>query len=137
MLQPVAPQELASVWEFVRGGLLKTIAKTNDDWLPEDVYVEIKGGVSFLYLIFARGERIGFVVLQKWDKYHAGPRLFVRALWAEPRKLLPYHDDFYEALHDLARKAGCVAMRMTSPRRWELDGWTPKQSIYEMEVRTL
>ncbi len=134
MLQPVAPHELYSCWGWVRDGLARVVAKTGDDWIPEDVYCELRNGVSFLYLIYADAERIGFVVLQKWDKYHAGPRLFVRALWAQPRELVKRRDEFYEALMTLARQAGCVAMRMTSPRHWELDGWEAKQTIFEMKV---
>ena len=134
MLQPVALHELHSCWGWVRDGLQKVIDKTGDDWLPEDVYHELKSGASFLYLIYADADRIGFAVLQKWDRYHAGARLFVRALWAEPRQLVKRRDEFYEALKALARQTGCVALRMTSPRRWELDGWEPKQTIFEMDV---
>lgn len=118
----------------MREGLHKIVAKTGDDWMPEDVYHELKINASALYLIYAGDERIGFVVLQKWDKYHAGPRLFVRALWAIPRALVAHKDKFYAELQGLARQHGCVALRMTSTRRWELDGWSPKQTIFEMEV---
>ncbi len=124
--------DVAAVWPWVREGLQKIVAKTNDDWLPEDVYHELKLGASTLYLIYHDDERLGFVVLQKWDKYHAGARLFIRALWG--RGLSPHKQEIYAALQALARQHGCVSLRMTSTRRWELDGWTPKQTIYEMEV---
>lgn len=134
MLEPVAAHAIAPVWPWVRDGLQRIIAKTGDDWLPEDVYHEIKGGASRLFLIYADAERIGFLIVQFWPAYHSGPRLFVRALWAEPGKLQPYRDAFYEELKTMARKDGFVALRMNSPRRWDLDGWIAKQVIYEMEV---
>ncbi len=130
MLKPVSQQEIAGCWTWVKAGLEKLIAKTRDDWKPEDVYHELKSGVSFLYLI----EDVGFIVLQKWANYHDGARLFVRAIWAEPNSLAPRRDELYDELKAIARQQGCVAMRMTSPRRWELAGWEPKQTIYEMEV---
>ena len=112
----------------------KILAKTKDDWLPEDVFHEIKTGTSFLYSISVEGERKGFAVLQLWPHYHAGPRLFVRALWGEPGTLVAHKQDLYDDLKAIAFQHKCKALRMTSPRRWELDGWTPKQTIYEMEV---
>lgn len=135
MLHPVAPTDLYLCWEWVREGLAKTTAKTGDDWMPEDVYHELKSGASHLYLIYVGAERVGFCVLQKWDRYHAGPRLFVRALWCLPGALVKHRPELEAELNDLAIKCGCVALRMTSPRRWELAGWTPKQTIYEKEVR--
>ena len=138
MLEPVQPHNLRDVWEFVRAGLVKTIAKTKDDWLPEDVYMELKSGVSHLYMIYENDENdaelIGFVIFQRWDKYHAGPRLFVRALWAKPGKLRPVHDAFYAEMDDLSLKAGARVQRMASPRRWYADGWTLKQYIYERTI---
>lgn len=133
MLHPVPVSELATFWPWVREGLQKIIDKCDDDWLPEDVYYEIKSGASHLYLIRdPNGDNIGFAVFQRWDKYHAGPRLFIRALWAEPRQLVKHRKQFYEELHRLKRECGCVKLRTSSPRRWDLDGWELQQFIYEM-----
>lgn len=134
MLVPVDPRFLAETWEWVREGLVKIIAKTSDDWLPEDVYTEIRTGNSVLFLIYDGHERVGFVVLQGWPAYQAGPRLFIRALWGEPHRLVRIRDQLMKALKDEARKIGARVLRMNSPRRWDADGWTMKQYVYEMDV---
>ena len=107
MLVPVDARYLRSVWDYVERGLLAIIDKTRDDWIPADVYAEIRGGVS---------------------------RLFIRALWSEPGALVAHRADVYEDLDELARSNGATAMRQLSPRRWDADGWTLKKYIYEREV---
>jgi hypothetical protein len=134
VLHPVDPRRLHEVWAWVRDGLLRVIDKTHDDWIPDDVYAEIRGGASALYLIYSGDERIGFVVVQVWPQYHNGPRLFVRALWGEPHSLAAVEDELMESLRVLARKHGASALRMNSPRRWDAAGWTLKQYIYETTV---
>ena len=134
MLVPVDARYLRSVWDYVERGLLAIIDKTRDDWIPADVYAEIRGGVSRLFMMEYGGERRGFVVVQLWPQYHDGPRLFIRALWSEPGALVAHRADVYEDLDELARSNGATAMRQLSPRRWDADGWTLKQYIYEREV---
>lgn len=133
-LTPVDPRYLRDVWGYVRAGLERIVAKTRDDWLPEDVYAELRAGQSALYEIDIATERVGFVVLQAWPAYHSGPRVFVRALWGEPGRLAPVEGELYDALRAVARKAGARVMRMNSPRRWDAAGWKLKQYIYEMEI---
>lgn len=134
MLQQVDPRYVSDVWGWVRDGLNKILDKTQDDWQPEDVYAEIRGGASTLYIIDDGSEHVGFVVTQFWPAYQAGPRLFIRALWGIPHKLAPMQADLIDDLKALARKHGARGLRMTSPRRWDAAGWTMKQYIYEMEV---
>lgn len=137
MLIPVDARYLRSEWEYVRAGLEKIIDKTSDDWIPEDVYHEIKANVTGLYLLEHEGQRIGFACLQVWTAYPTGPQLFIRSLWAEPHSAAKYRDDIYDDLKQFAREKGCAAMRLFSPRRWDADGWQMKQHIYEMEVEAL
>ena len=134
MLVPVDARYLAREWPFVRAGLEKVIAKLHDDWLPEDVYTEIRSGNTGLFILEYACERIGFVCLQIWPAHHSGPRLFVRALWTMPGKGLKHRCDIYDDLREFARAKGCVVMRQQSPRRWDGDGWTMKQFVYEMDV---
>ena len=133
MLEPVDPRQIHRVRDWLLAGLEKTATKLADDWCAADVYHEIRAGQAFLFLIHARGERIGFVVCQVFP-YHAGPRLFIRALWCEPGKLAPHKDDLMESLEDLARKHGAVAIRHYSPRRWDRSGFKLKQYVFEREV---
>lgn len=121
-------------WEFVRDGLNRIIARTRDDWIPEDVYSEVRAGSSALFLIYDDDQRIGFIVAQAWPTYHNGARLFVRALWVRPGSLRAHQQQIEDWLRDCARKFGAVAIRMTSPRRWDAAGWTLKQHIFELTV---
>ncbi len=134
MLVPVDARELARAWPFVRTGLQAIIDKTGDDWLPEDVYAEIKAGITGLFLLEYAGETIGFICLQVWPQHHSGPRLFIRAMWTIPGAGLRHRADIYDDLREFARAKQCVAMRQLSPRRWDGDGWTLRQFVYELEV---
>lgn len=134
MLTPVDPRYLRREWEYVRAGLTRIIDRTCDDWIPEDVFAEIKAGVSRLFLLEYGGRRIGFVVLQVWPHYHDGPRIFVRALWCEPGQAKPHEADIYDDLRYFAAEHGASVMRMLSPRRWDGAGWELKQYVYEREV---
>jgi len=136
MLTPVDPRYLARDWPYVRDGLQKIAAKTSDDWLPEDIYTDLRASpqTTGLYMLEYAGERIGFVVLQLIPQYHAGPRLFVRAIWTEPGRAKAHRADIYDDLNEFARERGCVAIRMLSPRRWDGDGWTMRQYVFEREV---
>lgn len=134
MLHKVDPRYLCDVWEWVRDGLQRIIRKTKDDWQPEDVYTELRTGAATLHLIYSNHERVGFLITQLWPGYHAGPRLFVRALWGEPHALAPIEDELMDAIRAMAREAGCRAVRMNSPRRWDARGWRMMQYIYETEV---
>ena len=121
-------------WSYVRDGLTRILDKTRDDWIPEDVYSEIRAGASALFLIYRGDEGIGFIVMQAWPAYHDGPRLFVRALWVRPGSLREHQDEIQGWLADCARKIGAKAVRMASPRRWDAAGWTLKQHIFELPV---
>lgn len=134
MLVPVDPRYLSREWKWIREGLEKIIDKTVDDWLPEDLYQEIRAGTTGLFYLEYGGSRIGFAALQIWAVYHAGPRLFIRALWTEPGKAVEHRADIYDDLRQFAREAGIKTMRQLSPRRWDADGWTMKQYVYEMDV---
>lgn len=134
MLHKVDPRYLHDVWEWVRTGLQKMIRKTRDDWHPEDVYTELRTGAAVMHLIYVNHERVGFIVTQIWPGYHAGPRLFIRALWCEPHTLAPVEQELMDAIGTMARESGCRGIRMNSPRRWDGRGWKLKQYIYEMEV---
>ena len=121
-------------WSFVRGGLEHIIAKTADDWIPEDVYADLRAGVLALFLIYRGDERIGFIAMQAWPAYHDGPRLFVRALWVRPGSLREHQAEIQGWLKDCGRKIGAKEVRMASPRRWDAAGWTLKQHIFELPV---
>lgn len=136
MLVPVLARDVRHEWDWVRAGLLKVVEKTGDDWMPEDIYHEIKAGVSGLFVLEHGGERIGFIVLQLWPAYHSGPRMFVRAIWCRPFDAYRHRHEIMADLREYAATHGVVAIRMTSPRGWDgADiGFEAKQTIYEVAL---
>ena len=135
MLRLIPPAQLHDVWGWVRNGLMDCIGRTQERWLPEDVFVHIKAGTSHLFAIEHKGDDVGFTVLCQ----HAdsdGPVLFVWALWVEPGAGKPIEGALYEALEQKAREIGARRVRMQSPRKgWERRAyWTQTAAIYEHEV---
>lgn len=135
MLRLIPPAELHDVWGWVRNGLVACIGKTGERWLPEDVYVSLKGGQSHLFAIEHKGDEIGFTVLQQ----HAdpdGPVLFVWAMWVEPGAGIGIEGKIVQALGDKAREIKARRIRMQSPRKgWARRAlWRATAVIYEHEV---
>lgn len=102
----VNPDNLAEVWADVRKGLDVIIAKTGEQWLPEDVYHDLKQRKSVLYM---RGS--AFLVLRAdgqaldiWCAYNVADGNF---------------ESGFEWLKSHAREHGFKRLTMTSPRK----GW--------------
>lgn len=119
------------MWEWVRAGLVEVQAKTNAEWMPEDVYAALKGGSAFLFVI---GADDGFVIVQRTQSFD-GPRLFVWIMWG-PRSLAHQQFAIEVELDRLATSIGVRKLRMHSPRKgWERVGWQAIETIYEREVK--
>lgn len=129
LLKPVAPHELRGVWSWIKAGLEETIEKCGEDYLAEDVYVSIRGGVSFLYTI----EDKGFVILQKHTDPH-GPVLFVWCIWGVG--MMPQADQIMAELDELARGIGARLLRHHSPlKAWTRLGYfKPVSTVYERKL---
>lgn len=95
-------------WPFVRDGLVKTIAKTETRYLPEDVYAAILAGNAALYLIGV----VGFVVVQL-RKDVDGQDLHIWWLWCPAAEQM--QDELQAALDELARACKCA--RITAEGR--------------------
>ena len=118
MLRLIPAAKLYDVWGWVRNGLVDCAGKTQERWLPEDVYLSIKNGNAFLYAIEHSGDEIGFTVLCQHND-SSGPTLFVWVMWVEPGAGVPLQDKINQALDDKAREIGSKRVRMQSP----LKGW--------------
>ena len=59
----VHPDNLYPVWEYVRDGLLIIKTKSPEIWIPEDIYWQLKQGVSALYMAIHKDVE-GFAILQ-------------------------------------------------------------------------
>ena len=133
-LRPIAPEGLSVLWDWVRNGLLHCINKTHARYLPEDVYVRLRAGTAWLYLIETE-QPVGFVVLtQEFDP--DGLVMFVWALWCRPGSMRTVHPLLYVELEKLGQAIKARRIRMQSPRK----GWlsqaffTPMVTVYEHEI---
>jgi hypothetical protein len=133
-LTALTPEQVYASWGWIRNGLLTVISKgRREEYLPEDVYVRLRGGTAWAYT-FGEDE-FGFVILtQEFDP--DGLALFVWAIWLEPGSGKGCEGELYAALEDLARAARAKRIRMHSSRKgWEGRGFFEQVAVvYEHEV---
>ena len=135
-LRAVAQQEIGHYWALVKAGVEKVAELATDGWLPEDLYMALKQGVSLLYIAFVNQYYVGFVVLTPAMGW-TGPQLHVWACYNRgERDVL---ETFLPDLLEIARQRGTTQITMASPRRgWERRalalGFHPTQQHYAMEV---
>jgi hypothetical protein len=131
------PKKIASAWPFVRAGCEKVLAKTNDRWIPEDVYMEVRSGSAFLYMIEHESDEIGFIVVRRVMDPD-GPVLFVWIMWTEPGLMAESSNwkAVIAELDALARSIGAKRIRHYSSRSGfeEHGAFTLKMHIYERET---
>lgn len=100
----IHPNDLAEFWQEVRYGLIEILVKTNERWLPEDVYHSLKQGEALLFMregsfvvVKAHGDELeiwcayneiqgDFASGFEWLKQHAIENGFKRLIHASPRK---------------------------------------------------
>lgn len=114
--QLIPPARLRDVWDTVKAGLAQMPA---DDWIPEDVYHEIRSGRAALHMF---GE--GFLVLQqaRTDYTHL-PVLHVWLAYkadGEDRR-----DQVESLIRATAAKMGAHKITLGSPRK----GWAKRYPL--------
>ena len=132
MLTPVPAAKLDDVWEFVRAGLVDTIAKTEETrWKPVTVYRDLVAGSAALFLV---GQQDGFVICRR-DESASGPILFIWVLWG--RNLWDEGDDLMDELDKLALSVGASETWMESPRKaWaRLPYFDAVATVYRRKVK--
>jgi hypothetical protein len=134
-LRPQSWQQVRNQWGWVRNGLQAIIERTNERWMPEDIWVALRGANAFLHNIDKDGDDVGFLVLQQHSDPD-GPALFVWAMWCEPGALMSCKTEFFERLREVAQRIGAARIRMESPREgWEWVGYLdPVLTVYEAEL---
>lgn len=137
MLRLIPAQEVGHDWERIRAGLVEVKRATTDDWLPEDVYMALKGGGASLYVgEDEQGDYLGFIVLRLvqtfhgsmveiWCAYSATSRPLMRAFWPE--------------IQAIATQAKADKISFSSAREeWQVAakrlGFIPKQISYEFTL---
>lgn len=128
----IRPAELRKDWPWVRPLIEKCIAKTGEQWWPEDVYANVSNGKAAMYVC---DEPEGVMVCYPDREHWTGEIvLHVWALWSVGG-MAQLADEAYALLGDLAKKCGATRLRMDSPRQgWQKAGWQVKKYIYEREV---
>ena len=60
----VNKQDLRTWWTWIRRGLDRVLKKTQESWIPEDLYCDCYEGRSMLWVALEYGRPIGFFVIQ-------------------------------------------------------------------------
>lgn len=134
-LVPTDPLAVYDIWDWVREGLLQAIRRTGGHSRPEDVYLLLRGGSAWLYLVMVEGQRVGFVILTR-EHDPDGPVMFIWCLWCEPHSVWETQAELYAELDKIARGIKAKRIRMWSPRRWweRQPFFKQVSAVYEHEV---
>lgn len=135
-LHLVDPAELGRYWVQVRAGVERVAEESSDGWLPEDMYMAIKQGVSLLLVGYVENYYTGFVVLTPslgWS----GPQMHLWALYN--RGARDTLETFLPDLLRFARDRGAQKITMASVRKgWDRRaaqlGFARTQTHYALEV---
>ena len=129
LLEFVPAEKVRDEWVGLGPCLAKVRSRCNEKGLPGDIYLALRCGSAFLYLIQVN---IGFVIFQR-HMDPDGPVLFVWIIYGELAKV---EDDLYAEIEALAVNMQAKRVRMHSPRK----GWQrrkyfqPVSTIYEREL---
>lgn len=130
-LEFVDPVYLHEAWPLVRGALDRHCAEHRPEWIPEDVYLELKLGRNQLFL--GRGGADGFMIVTTMQDTRGG--LFW--IWyAEGRG---QGASYFPQILDMARVAGCNRIAFATPLPFwdthcEKFGFKLARKIFEREV---
>lgn len=127
MLTPIAPENIASVWPWVRPGIQKIIDKTHETFLPEDVYIHLKNKTAHLYVV----DDAGFVVFELLLDKDNSRTLHIWLIWGKYKEI---YLSVFDEIDKLAKHVGAKRIRWISPRK----GWARvaklSRYVYEREV---
>lgn len=140
----ISPDNLHSVWPYVKRGLLRLLEVSSERWLPEDVFTHLKIARAQLFLAYDGDHCRGFFITQTLkDNFTNETYLLVWVTWAEPTVGEHYAGvgafvtDVLEYLDNLARAVKAGSIRMYGRKGWEryLSGaFTPVKVEFERKV---
>ena len=125
----VKPDTVRTHWRAVRAGLQSVLDKSPEEWIPEDVYAEVKANTALLFLaVEPNGDVVGGTVIRV-----NRPSLFVWAVWGESG--LRAHG--MDGLREIAHTTECTEILFETKRRgWErvapMLGFRPRTWIAEV-----
>ena len=129
-LQYVKPEDIGQYWPEVRKGLEHILSRSNELWIPEDVYVELKNINCGLYVFDG-----GFVILQITSGW-SGKDCNVFAAYGSGNM-----DWAFEETKQIARDLGCRRLKfMTTRDGWEKAaiklGYTKRHVEYDFDLNS-
>ena len=108
----VSPVDLRQHWDCVKSGLMEVRKHTDEPWIPEDIYTELKNGTATLHVEKDGG---GFVVLQKQAQYDG----IALHIWAAYSKSLKPLENYIKEIEQMARNIGAKRLTLSSKRNWQ------------------
>ena len=126
-LIPVPASDIRHVWPRVRAGLESTIAKVGSRGIPEDIFVDLMKGESFLYLVTGGG----FGIFQQ-RKDVDGMVLHIFAFWMPD--FWRVKDDVLAAIDQLARDCGALRVTTAGRKGWGRAGFKEVSRNFEREL---
>jgi hypothetical protein len=109
----IPPADIRKVWDKIKPGLEVVRRRTDEKWLDEDVYFELKSGAAQLF-VMDTGFFIVNAMKNQWTQES------VLHLW------IAYNDtiddvscETHSKLRELAHNIGTNKITFTSPRRWD------------------
>lgn len=112
----VHPDILHGDWEKIKQGLQHVLDRTNERWLPEDIYAYLKLNRMTLHLAYEECEYKGFLILQPqqgWD----GAELFVVVAYHADGGAFMEQDWYMEQLKSMARRINARRIKFQSRRK--------------------
>ena len=124
--------ELRKDWPWAKHLVEAVRAKTNEEWLSEDVYVAVATGKAAMYVL---DDPQGVLVCYpEKDAWSGDPMLHIWIVYCIGG-MEQFIDEAMQLLNKLAGNISAKTMVMHSPRAgWQKAGWTVKEYVYEREV---
>lgn len=137
ILKHVPSADIKNEWSHVRESLQKLLDKTNDSWLPEDVYCDIIAQNSWLYVgEDEQGDLLGFVVLSPLKQHNdLLLHIWVSVNYSDPETVFFALDDVKEIAQNIgAKKITFSTVRKGLGKLTERAGFLPGQQWFYYEV---
>jgi hypothetical protein len=136
-LRPIPIPEIDEHWPLVRKGVEKILFKMRGtyDLLPEELFVFLKRGMAYLYLIILDGNIVGWLVLRVMqDEFTHRPYTLI---WLGESSSTMAKELAIKEVERLAKNIGHYKVAMMGRMGWERrppEGWKVVTVILEKEL---
>ena len=124
----VPPDRLRAIWPLVLPHLIKVREACNEQWIPEDVYADVRSGAAWL-LVRGEAPALTLVCVLRIDAsiYNSDKDL---VMWIASSTEGSDVLEHWPQIEQMARQAGCKRVTFNSPRR----GWLRRAKFYGFDV---